>query len=259
MAKESGPGAFCTPLTITDQATRFILKLQSLREKTDAYAVLPLFDAAFGEFGLPEIIRTDNGPPFASNGLGGLTRLSVHWIELGIIHERIRPGKPQENARHERMHKTLKAETASPPMRTGRLQQKRFEAWREEFNFERPHEALDDKSPGELYSASPRSMPTRIRPWSYGDDVDEVRHVSGIGQFKWRCKEVYASLSLVGRPIGLKRLSDNDWEVWFRGIRLGILDARKSRIIKPGKQMNRILERLGLLDQGGGPAVEMPS
>jgi len=240
-----GNGIKCTPLTITDQATRFIIKLQSLGGRTDAYAVMPVFDAAFEQFGLPEVMRTDNGPPFASTGLGGLTDLSVRWIELGIEPERIRPGKPQDNGRHERMHKTLEAETASPPQHTLTLQQKRFVAWREEFNLDRPHEALGQRTPGELYCQSQRALGVRTAPWSYEQGYDDERRVRGAGQFKWQGKDVRASHCLVGRSLGLKRLSERYWEVYFRHILLGLLDTKKFQVIRLGKQSNQIRKLLG--------------
>lgn len=239
-----GDGSKCIPLTITDAASRFILKLQSMNGKTDSHAVIPLFDAAFEEFGLPTYMRTDNGPPFASVGLGGLTELSVHWIELGIIPDRIRPGNPQENGRHERMHKTLKAETANPPMATLLQQQKRFDQWRELFNYERPHEALEQRPPGEIYCRSQRQMPEHIKPSSYGDEIDEQRRVRGSGQFKWLGKDVSASKSLIGRDLGLKRLSERYWSVYFRHIFLGVLDADNQVIIRPGRKLTRILNEV---------------
>lgn len=244
-----GDGSKCTPLTITDQATRFVLKLQALDGRTDSSVVIPLFDAAFEEFGLPRFIRTDNGPPFASTGLGGLTRLSVHWIELGISPERIRPGNPQENGRHERMHKTLKAETASPARRTLALQQQCFDQWREEFNFERPHEALGQKSPADMYCRSELVMPEFIKPWHYDDSFDETRRVRGAGQFKWKGRDVLATSALTGRDVGMKRITDRYWEIYFRHIFLGLFDAKHLVILRPGKSMDRILANL---TKGGG-------
>lgn len=256
-----GDGSKCTPLTLTDQATRFILKVQSLGRHTDTYAVMPLFEAAFAQYGLPQIIRTDNGPPFASTGLGGLSHLSVRWIELGIVPERIRPGHPEENGRHERMHKTLKAETARPAMHTLALQQRRFDAWREEFNFERPHEALNHQTPGDIYRPSERLLPGRVKPWNYDDTFDEERRVRGAGQFKWQGKDVRASGSLVGRTLGLKRLSERYWQVYFRHILLGLLDARQFQIIRLGKQSERIRKELRGLRDGlaAGVATLPPS
>jgi transposase InsO family protein len=156
-----GDGTECNPLTITDAHTRYVLRCQGLGSKTDHGRIQPLFEAAFEEYGLPERIRTDNGPPFATTGLGGLSRLSVWWIELGIRPERIRPAKPQENGRHERMHRTLKAETTRPPARSLRAQQHLFDEWRRNFNEERPHEALGQETPASLYVRSDRRLTAR--------------------------------------------------------------------------------------------------
>ena len=237
-------GSKCVPLTITDASTRFIIKLQSLGGRTDSRVVIPLFDAAFEEFGLPQRVRTDNGPPFASVGLGGLTELSVHLIELGITPERIRPGNPQDNGRHERMHKTLKAETARPPKATLALQQQAFNHWREEFNYERPHEALGQRTPGDLYSCSPRALPEFKKAWTYGDEVSDTRRVRPSGQMKWLGRDVQVSQSLAGRDIGLIKLSEQYWEIYYRHIFLGLFDAKQLLIIRPGKAMERILKKL---------------
>ena len=252
-----GNGRKCTPLTITDADTRFLLKLQSLHGSTDSRAVIAVFDSTFEEFGLPQYIRTDNGPPFASVGLGGLTELSVYWLELGIKLERIAPGCPQQNGRHERMHKTLKAETASPAMSNLNLQQKRFNSWRQEYNFERPHEALGQRPPGEFYSRSQRPMPNCCVPWSYNDEIDEQRRVRPSRQFKWLGRDVSASPALIGRTLGLKRLGPGYWAVMFRDVFMGVLDEKRFEIIRPGKSMDRILRNLS----GGtvAPASELAS
>ncbi len=140
----------CDPLTITDNYSRYLLRCQTVR--TNSFESLqPVFVGAFCEYGLPEAIRTDNGSPFASTTVGGLSRLSIWWIRLGILPERITPGKPQQNGRHERMHRTLKDEAISPPKANGRKQQAAFDAFRHEFNHERPHEALNQRFPAEVY------------------------------------------------------------------------------------------------------------
>ena len=151
----------CDPLTISDAMSRYLLRCQALDRPDGAHA-RPVFEAAFCEFGLPLAIRSDNGPPFASIGAGGLSRLSVWWIKLGVKPERIEPGKPQQNGRHERMHRTLKAETADPPAASLAEQQRRFDAFRVIYNDERPHEALDFETPSALYRASPARLPLRL-------------------------------------------------------------------------------------------------
>jgi transposase InsO family protein len=143
-------GQRCEPLTISDAHTRYLLCCQVIGTSTSLVTVGPIFEATFREYGLPEAIRTDNGPPFASNGLAGLTELSVWWLRLGIRVERIQPGQPQQNGRHERMHRTLKEATTQPPQRNLRLQQQAFEAFRQEYNHQRPHEALGQRPPASL-------------------------------------------------------------------------------------------------------------
>ena len=146
----------CFPLTITDACSRYLLACQGLKS-IHGFVVKSILDRVFRDYGLPEVIRTDNGPPFASIGIGGLTRLSIWWIQLGILPERITPGKPQQNGRHERIHRTLKEAVITPPKKTLREQQTGFDRFREEYNYERPHEALGQVPPGRVYQASTRS------------------------------------------------------------------------------------------------------
>src|ERR1017187_5438800 len=171
------------PLTITDAYSRYLLRCQAV-SAADYRHSKPIFEAAFREYGLPERIRTDNGAPFGSNGDSGLTGLSVWWIKLGIRPERIEPGKPQQNGRHERMHRTLKAETTRPPSNSRLAQQRRFDHFRQEFNFERPHEALEMQTPASRYTASARAMPDKLPPLDYPESF-EVRYVSANGGIRW--------------------------------------------------------------------------
>ena len=156
---KTGDGQRCDPLTVTDNYSRYLIRCQAVRP-VSFETIQPVFVGAFHEYGLPQAIRTDNGTPFASTTLGGLSRLSIWWIKLGIIPERIGPGKPQQNGRHERMHRTLKEEAISPPQSTWRRQQIAFDRFRQEFNHQRPHESLDQRFPAEVYSPSPPD-PTR--------------------------------------------------------------------------------------------------
>jgi len=227
----TGDRSKCVPLTITDGATRFILRCQTMKGSTGYEQVKPLYEAAFREFGMPLAIRTDNGPPFAGTGLGGLSRLAVWLMRLGIRLERIRPGKPQENGRHERMHRTLKAETANPPEATLRLQQKKFMQFREEFNFERPHEALDDATPGSLYEASDRKYPARLPRMPAYPKGWETRKVRVSGRMKWSGKEVPVSIALKGQRIGLKSIGGGLWEVYFMDLLLGTFDELKAKVL----------------------------
>ena len=223
----TGDGRRCDPLTITDAFSRHLLRVQAV-EKTDGVTVWPLLEAAFREFGLPRAIRSDNGSPFASRALGGLSRLSVQWLMLGIQPERIEPGHPEQNGRHERMHRTLKAETANPPSPNLRAQQKAFDAFREEFNFVRPHEALGQRTPASVYTVSPREYLGPTEP-DYGDHC-EVRCVRRGGEIKWQGKRVYVSQLLAGLPVGLIQIGDRRWEVRFCEYLLGHLDGRRHRV-----------------------------
>ena len=151
---------------MTDAYSRYLLRCRAT-EKSDGVHVRAVMEAVFREYGLPEAIRTDNGSPFASRAPGGLSRLSMWWLQLGIRHERIEPGCPQQNGRHERMHRTLKQDTASPPAANRRRQQQAFATFEQVYNHERPHEALDWKTPAELYVASARNYPDRLPELNY--------------------------------------------------------------------------------------------
>jgi putative transposase len=221
----TGNGRRCTPLTITDAHSRFLLRCQALGLRTDQALVRPIFEATFREYGLPHAIRTDNGPPFASLGLGGLSALAVWWIRLGITPERIAPGHPEQNGRHERMHRTLKAETVQPPAQTRQAQQRRFDAFRYEYNELRPHEALSQRSPAQLYSTSPRPYPSRLEEIAYPDDW-ATRAVRGCGQMKWAGHDVRISAALVGQRIGLEPVNDGLWRIYFAHLALGLFDER---------------------------------
>ena len=163
------------PLTISDAYSRYLLRCQRV-EKTDGEQVRAIFESAFRECGMPEAIRTDNGPPFASRAMAGLSRLAVWWMKLGIVPERIAAGHPEQNGRHERMHRTLKQETASPPAANRRAQQQAFDRFRREYNEERPHEALEMQTPSAVYARSSRAYPARVREPEYGSDF-QVRRV----------------------------------------------------------------------------------
>jgi putative transposase len=220
----TGDGQRCDPLTVSDASTRYLLRCQAV-PKTDGTHVGAIFEAAFREYGLPLRLRTDNGAPFASTGLGGLTSLAVWWIRLGIVLERIAPGHPEQNGCHERMHRTLKHETASPPKTSLRVQQRCFDAWRHQFNHERPHEALGQRPPGDLYEPSPRSYPRRLAEVDYPDDWDS-RAVRGCGQMKWGGHDVQISTALVGERIGLEPVGDGVWRIHFFHQPLGYFDER---------------------------------
>ena len=217
-----GSGAYCYPLTLTDAFSRYLLGIRAL-EGTGGAKAKPFFERAFRDYGLPGTIRTDNGSPFASTGLGRLTVLSVWWIRLGIRPVRGRPHHPQDNGRHERMHRTLKAETTRPPAKEGRGQQRRFDEFRAEYNQERPHEALGQQPPARIYRPSFRPYPDRMPSVEYPSHY-EVRKVSSGGIFGWRGKLVFIAHSLTGESIGLVEVEDGLWKVYFMNVELGVLD-----------------------------------
>jgi putative transposase len=225
-----GDGSRCDPLTMSDGYSRFLLRCQAM-EGTDERSAQGVMEAAFREYGLPEAMRTDNGEPFGSVGLGGLSRLSVWWMKLGIRPERIRPGKPQQNGRHERMHRSLKQATAQPPAANLRRQQESFDRFRQEYNWERPHEALQMKTPAELYLPNGRSYPARLAKPEYRGEW-EVRSVGPCGTMRWRNAKPFVSKVLGGEVIGLEPVDDGEWKLWFFGYPLGVLDERKGVVRK---------------------------
>lgn len=236
-------GAWCYPLTISDYASRYLLRCQALARPDEAH-VRAVFETVFRAYGLPEAIRTDNGSPFASVGLGGLTRLSIWWLKLGIRLERIAPGHPEQNGRHERLHRTLKAETTRPPQATLRAQQGAFEHFRRVYNEERPHEALGQQPPAAAYQPSARRYVPRLRAMAYptGYAVRQVRHN---GELRWRGQLVYVSMALVGEPVGLDAVDDGRWAVYFGPVLLGFLDERHQTISR-GSQRVRATTRQGI-------------
>ncbi|NMA97130.1 MAG: IS481 family transposase [Phyllobacteriaceae bacterium] len=220
-----GDGRYCYPLTITDQASRYLLCCEAF-ESTREQGVFEAFRRVFAEHGLPSAIRSDNGLPFASpNGLYNLSKLSVWWLRLGIGFERIRPGHPQENGRHERMHLTLKKEATRPPGRTILQQQARFDAFVSEFNEERPHEALSMKVPAELYAPSPRpylGLPEIDYPFHDRDAI-----VTHCGRLCLHRKKINISTVLAGQKLGIKEVDDGIWLVSFLRYDLGYIDLEQ--------------------------------
>ena len=221
------------PLTLSDNYSRFLLRCQALKA-ADGLHVQPVCEAAFREYGLPGAMRSDNGAPFGSNGESGLTRLTVWWIQLGIVPQHIAPGQPQQNGRHERMHRTLKQETASPPAGNRRAQQQRFDQFRQEYNEERPHEALGQQTPTALYAHSPRPYPERLREIEYPADW-QVRRVSPGGQMRWRGDYVFVAHALEGEPVGLEPVEEGGWRVWFSFYEVGRLEEQALRIKRPAR------------------------
>lgn len=221
-------GVYCYPLTVADGFSRYLLGCQALHSTAVAEAK-PVFIRLFKEFGLPRRIRTDNGVPFATNTLARLSSLSAWWVRLGIMPELIEPGKPQQNGRHERMHKTLKAEATKPAAGNLAAQQRKFNRFREEFNCERPHEALDQQTPASVYMPSPREMPSKLPPLVYPDRF-EVRYVSANGGIRWKSDWVNVSIVCAGEYVGLEEIGDGIWNVYFGPLKLGRLLEKHMRI-----------------------------
>lgn len=214
----------CHPLTLTDQVSRYLLKCEGV-DKPDVKHVRPHFERAFREYGLPLRMRSDNGPPFASTGIGGLSELSVWWIKLGIAPERIEPGKPQQNGRHERMHKTLKAEAARPPEANLPAQQLALDRFRREYNEVRPHEALSMATPASHYTTSRRVMPVVLSSPEYPSTM-AVRRVTEKGRLLWRGQEVVLTRLLRGEPVGVEPIDEERWRLHYGPVVLAELTMR---------------------------------
>ncbi len=234
-------GTRCDPLTLSDADSRYLLVCRAVEPTLEGVA--PVVEAAMREQGLPLAIRSDNGPPFAGNGAGGLSRLAVQWLKLGIRLERTDPGAPQQNGRHERMHGTLKAETANPPADTPAAQQLRFERFRQEYNELRPHEALEQQTPASCYTTSPRPYPNRIEAPDY-EAEQAVRRVRSNGEIRWGGELVFVSETLVGEPVGVAETETGDWIVRFASYPVGLIDRRTKRLRpfsapRPGNRKRR--------------------
>lgn len=224
----TGDGRLCYPLTITDNYSRYLLQCRGLSQPTHEQTQ-PWFEWTFREYGLPHAIRTDNGAPFASVALGGLSRLSIWFIKLGIMPERIDSGHPEQNPRHERMHRTLKEAVAIPPRFNIYEQQQAFQNFIHEFNYERPHESLDQKLPSSVYYLSDRPYPLRIPLVEYDDDV-VVKKIRHGGEMYWKGKFIYISQALAGEPVALKQIDDYLWEMRFSFFSLGIFDELTGKV-----------------------------
>jgi transposase InsO family protein len=237
----TGDGERCDPLTLTDADSRYLLACRVV--SPTAAGVDAVTDAAFREYGLPRALRSDNGPPFASTGAGGLTRVAVKWLKLGIHLERIDPGAPQQNGRHERMHGTLKRDTARPPAGSLAEQQQRFDAFRRVYNAERPHEALGQETPASRYQPSLRGYPERLAEPHY-DAAQAVRRVRSNGEIRWGGELIFLSDALVGEPVGIAETEEGDWLVSFFHVPLGLFDRRSKRLrpfapARPGRRKGR--------------------
>jgi transposase InsO family protein len=222
----TGDRRYCYPLTVTDQHTRFLLACQGLLS-TRGSGVRPIFERLFRECGLPRAIRTDNGVPFASTSLHGLTALNVWWLRLGIQHQRILPAHPQQNGAHERMHKTLKRGACQPPRATLTTQQRAFNRFRQEYNEERPHQFLRGRTPGTLYRPSTRTYTGALPPLVYPTHF-VVKRVTNAGTIRFKTRLLYLSTALRQHRVGLEETDDGIWSLYFCDVLLGRIDERKA-------------------------------
>ena len=224
----TGDGRYCYPLTLRDAFSRFVLRCDALLDRTQQ-ATRRRFERAFAEYGLPVRIRSDNGGPFASPGLAGLSRLSIWWMRLGIVPERIAPGHPEQNGSHEQFHSVLKAETARPPAVHSAAQQRRFARFCAEYNHERPHEALGQQPPASCYHASPRPLPAQLPPLEYPAHM-EIRRVASNGCISWRSEPLFIATALDGQDIALEEVDDGVWTIRLATVALGRYDERQRTI-----------------------------
>jgi len=223
-----GNKQYCYPLTVTDYASRFLICCEGLESTREAQA-FTVFEQLFKEYGLPGSIRSDNGVPFAcANALYGLSSLSVWWLRLGISIERIKPGNPQQNGRHERMHLTLKQATTKPPAKTMLQQQDKFEDFIYEYNYERPHQALEMKKPADLYVPSTRKyegLPDVSYPFH-----DKTVTVTNCGRICLDGKKIHFSTVFAGHDVGLRQVEDDVWLVSFMDYDMAYFDMESSRV-----------------------------
>jgi putative transposase len=224
----TGDGVYCYPLTVADQHSRYLLAVQGL-PSVKGVGVRPVFERLFREHGLPDAIRSDNGSPFVTRAICGLSMLNVWWMQLGIVHERIEPGCPNQNGRHERMHWTLKEKTAMPPEDDAPSQQKAFDEFITTFNTIRPHEALDNKTPAEVWRPSTRPYPEKIKPPEYPGHF-LVRKVSNAGNFKYHDDQLFLSHTLAQEYVGLEEIDDGVWSIYYYDFLLGRMDERELKI-----------------------------
>jgi len=248
----SRDGERIDPLTITDACSRYLLRCQAV-EKADGERVQAIFEAAFREFGMPQAIRSDNGAPFASRAIAGLSRLAVWWMKLGIVPERIQAGHPEQNGRHERMHRTLKQETATPPAANRRGQQRAFDRFRREFNQQRPHQALGMQTPASLYAPSPRPFPARLPDPEYGSSM-KVHKVHLRGEISWKHQDVFLTETLIGERVGLEPIDDRYWTVYFAAFPIARFDSRKLQMLPLPRREDFHADEAGEGDTSPSPA-----
>ena len=223
----------CYPLTVFDNYSRYLLDCKGLYSTRTA-PVIAAFERLFYDYGLPDYLRSDNGSPFASTRIGGLSQFSLWLLKRGVMPERIRPGQPQENGRHERFHRSLKAAVCKPPKGDLSAQQRAFNHYQFSYNNYRPHEALNDTPPAQHYTGSPRIYTGEVQEFHYPDHY-VIRKVRSDGNMKWKQLPVYVANLLSGEYIGLEPIDDGCWMAYISTLKLGILDERQKRIIRPGQ------------------------
>ena len=241
----------CHPFTLTDHETRFLLRCHALA-KPEGASVRAILEAAFREYGLPSVIRSDNGTPFASTGLGGLSRLSLWWLKLGIRAERITPGCPQQNGRHERFHRTLHEELTCTPAATLAAQHQAFQAFRQMYNEERPHAALGGQVPASIYTSSPRPYHPGLQDFRYPEHL-AVRIVRANGCVKWRSRDLFISEVLGGEQVAFEELTSRHWALHVGPLRIAVLEE-PTRTWVARAEATRLLMLCGLAMEDGLPA-----
>jgi transposase InsO family protein len=224
----TGDGERIDPFTLSDASSRYLLRCQAV-ERTNAEQVRGILEASFRQYGLPQWMRSDNGSPFASRAIAGLSPIAVYLMKLGIVPERIQAGHPEQNGRHERMHRTLEEETARPPAANRRLQQRAFNRFRKEYNEERPHEALGQKTPDSCYQPSARSYPARIGEPEYGSSM-QVRRINLRGGFSWKHENVFLTEALIGEAVGLEPIDERYFTIYFAQFPLGRFDSQQMQV-----------------------------
>jgi hypothetical protein len=222
----------CYPLTVSDFESRYLIACTALTS-TKTLTARPMFERVFLEFGIPEVIRSDNGVPFSSVGVGGLSPLAVWWIKLGIRPERIEPGHPEQNGRHERMHRTMKAEATKPMQADLASQQRAFDRFRHQYNDIRPHEAIGLKTPLSRYSTSRRSMPHELVAPTYPESMS-TRRLDRLGRINVRGIHIRIGPLVANETIGLLEVGDGFSEIFFGPLRLGAIDSRTKRPVLVG-------------------------
>lgn len=229
-------GQRCDPLTLMDQYSRYLLACQNTR--ISGAGVQPILERCFKQYGMPSRLRSDNGPPFAGRSVGGLSRLAIWLVQLGIVPERIKPGRPQQNSKHERLHRTLKDETASPPAANLTAQQARLDEFRQSYNEDRGHESLNMKRPADVYQPGTRHYTGQRVALDYPSGMT-ARRVQRRGEIYWRGEPIFLTELLWKEDVGLHQISEDYWKIYYGPLPLAIVDTRSKRVLKTRRSMRR--------------------